>query len=175
MIAQLGIQAALVSTGLVLPRLTALFWRSLKRIDECAIIAQKEVSLLRAILIFAPLSVSMVERVASSLKRMNLETGAQVIRQGDVGDSFYIISDGEIEITVDGGATRTLRAGDYFGEIALLRDVPRAGTATARSEVTLVALEGDDFVSAVTGHPESVEAADALIWRPSLSARPRIA
>jgi CRP-like cAMP-binding protein len=102
---------------------------------------------------FAPLSSLMVERLASSLKRMNLETGAQVFRQGDVGDSFYIISDGEIETTVDGGATRTLRAGDYFGEIVLLRDVPRAGTATARSEVTPFALEGDDFVSVVTGTP----------------------
>jgi hypothetical protein len=175
MITQLGVQGALVSTGLVLPGLTALFWRSLKRIDERAIIARKEVSLLRAIPMFAPLSLLMVERVASSLRRMNLETGAQVFRQGDVGDRFYIISDGEIEITVDGGAARTLRAGDYFGEIALLRDVPRTGTATARSEVTLFALEGEDFVSAVTGHPESVEAADAVIGARLSRLAPRIA
>jgi hypothetical protein len=174
-VALFGVQGALVSTGLVLPVLTALFWRSLKRIDAGAGFAQRQVTLLRAIPMFAPLSLLMVERLASSLTRMNFQTGTEVFRQGDVGDSFYIISDGQVEIRVDGRIAGRLRAGDYFGEIALLRDVRRTGTAITRSEVTLFALNGIEFVAAVTGHPESADAANAVIGARLSRLAPRVA
>jgi hypothetical protein len=174
-VALFGVQGALVSTGLALPVLTALFWRSLKRKDAGAVFAQRQVTLLRAIPMFAPLSLLMVERLASSLTRMNFQTGTEVFRQGDVGDSFYIISDGQVEIRVDGRIAGRLRAGDYFGEIALLRDVRRTGTAITRSEVTLFALNGIEFVAAVTGHPESADAANAVIGAHLSRLAPRVA
>ena len=75
----------------------------------------------------------------------------------------YIVAEGEVDVSVDGRAAATLGPGEHFGEIALLRDVPRTATVTARSDSSLLALDRDEFVSAVTGHPASREAADAVV------------
>jgi CRP-like cAMP-binding protein len=136
-------------------RQTALCWRGLKRLDADAIVSELRLALLRAVRMFAPLSLLMVERLATSLKWMDFVTGDEVFHQGDVGDNFYIIAEGEVEITVKGRTVGKLGPGDYFGEIALIRDVPRTESATARSEATLVALGRDKFVAAVTGVPKA--------------------
>ena len=98
----------------------------------------------------------------------------QIIGQGEHGDRFYIVVAGEVEVRVDGKPSGTLQARDYFGEIALLRDVPRTATVTALT-VDLLALERDEFISAVTGHPESAEAAHAAIANRLASMRPDVA
>ncbi len=101
--------------------------------------------------------------------------GRQIIGQGEHGDRFYIVVAGEVEVRVDGQPSGTLHARDYFGEIALLRDVPRTATVTALTDVDLLALERDEFISAVTGHPESAEAAHAAIANRLASMRPDVA
>ena len=73
--------------------------------------------------------------------------GEAIVREGEVGDRFYVIESGEVEIL-----GRTFGPGESFGEIALLRDVPRTATVTAVTDVALVTLERDIFVAAVTGH-----------------------
>ena len=85
-----------------------------------------------------------------------------IIRTGEEGTRFYLIEEGELEADAGHGPV-VLEAGDGFGEIALLRDVPRTATVTARTPVRLLALERSDFLGAVTQDPLSTGAADALI------------
>ncbi len=66
-------------------------------------------------------------------------------------------------MTVDGAPTGELGPGDSFGEIALLRDVPRTATVTAETDGRLLALGREEFLDAVTGHPPSARAADAVV------------
>jgi MFS family permease len=158
-----GIETALIVSGLFLPVLAALTWRRLLAIDARAVLPERRLALLRAIPIFGPLPVTTVEHLARSLRESGAEAGAQVIRQGDPGDDFYVIGSGEADVLVDGALTRTLGPGDYFGEIALLRDVPRTATVRARSVLELFALDRDEFIAGVTGHADSLSAADAVI------------
>jgi MFS family permease len=163
LIAALGERGALLATGALLPVLAALYWRRLAAIDKEAPPATRELALLRAIPLFAPLPVPTIEHLARSLAPVRVEAGQAVLRQGEAGDRFFVIGSGRAAITADGRSLRTLEAGDHFGEIALLRDVPRTASVTAQTELELYALERDEFVAAVTGHSASAEAADAVI------------
>jgi CRP-like cAMP-binding protein len=100
---------------------------------------------------FAPLPIATKERVAASLITVAVSAGEPVITAGATGDRFYIVGSGILHIDAD-GRRGTARRGDYFGEIALLRDVPRTATVTAAEDSVLYALERDDFLAAVTGH-----------------------
>ena len=86
-----------------------------------------------------------------------------MIREGEAGDRFYLIEQGTVEVSIDGERVRTEGPGEGFGEIALVRDIPRTATVRARGPVRLLSLERDVFVSAVTGHPASAAAADAVV------------
>jgi CRP-like cAMP-binding protein len=89
--------------------------------------------------------------------------GTEIIRAGEPGDRFYIVESGEVEILPEANDPSLHGPGAYFGEIALLRDVPRTATVRARSDVALLALARDDFLAAVNGDPESRQAADMVV------------
>jgi predicted MFS family arabinose efflux permease len=157
-----GIRWSLVATGMFLPTLAALTWRSLVRIDAESH-APEHLALLERIDIFAPLPAPLLERLASQLEPVAVPAGTIVIRQGDRGDRFYVVESGRLDVDIDGAHTRELEPGDSFGEIALLRDVPRTATVIARSDARLWSLGRDEFLDAVTGHPPSARAADAVV------------
>jgi len=94
---------------------------------------------------------------------VQVAAGEAVFRQGDPGDRFYVIAEGEVMVAPVGRPAVALGRGDSFGEIALLRDVPRTATVIARTDAVLLALERDVFIAAVTGHAPTAAAADAVI------------
>jgi len=159
----LGIDAALVVTGSLLPVLVLLCAPSLRRLD--AEHGPQELALLRGVPMFAPLGPASLELLASELERMRIARGDEVIRQGDHGDRFYVIESGEVEVFEDGILARREGPGDFFGEIALIRDLPRTATVKAVTDLDLVTLKRDPFIAAVTGHAPSAEAADTVIGR----------
>jgi hypothetical protein len=163
LISLFGVRWALVATGLLLPALALVSWARLRKIDELTVVPERELELLRSLPLFAPLPPTTLEHLARSLVRVPAAAGTEVMRQGDVGDRFYLVDKGDMDVSIDGEVVSTLGPGDHFGEIALLRDVPRTATVTARSDASLLALERDEFVSAVSGHPVSREAADAVV------------
>ncbi len=163
LVSSLGIRGALVTSGVVLPLLAALLWGRLVKLDAGYSATDEAVELLRSVPLFAPLDLPTLERLARALKPRHAPAGEVIIRQGDEGDRYYAIAQGEVEVSVDGQWVRTLHAGEGFGEIALLREVPRTSTVLAKGEVTLWALEREQFLDAVGGNPSSRRAADALI------------
>jgi hypothetical protein len=162
LLAILGERATLAAAGAFLPLIFLLASRRLVEIDAASVIPEAQLTLLRSLPLFAPLSAPVMERLASRLVPIEVLAGTAIIRQGDPGDRFYIVTEGEVAVSKDGRPVATLEQGDFFGEIALLHDVPRTATVTARTNVRLYALERDDFLEAVTGHPLSKEAADTV-------------
>ena len=86
---------------------------------------------------------------------LEAEAGQELITQGDPGDRFYLIDEGEVEVLEDGISKRNRSEGDGFGEIALLRDVPRTATVRATRRTRLLALEREQFIDTVVGHTRS--------------------
>ncbi len=163
LLALLGERATFVVAGAFLPVLFLLARRRLVEVDAAGTVPEAQLDLLRSLPIFAPLSAPTVELLASRLIPLGATAGTLIVRQGDPGDRFYIIADGEVAVSKDGREVASLRRGEFFGEIALLRDVPRNATVTARTSVQLYALERDNFLEAVTGHPQSAEAAETVV------------
>ena len=123
----------------------------------------QELRILTGVPIFAPLPGTAIEHIAGRLVPLRIEPGTVIVREGDAGDRFYVIVEGEVEVTAEGKPVSTLAPGGYFGEIALLKDVPRTATVTAKTPLVLYALEREDFLSTVTGHAPSAKAAESVI------------
>ena len=149
-VAAVGPRVALILVGSILPVLTIAVYRRLVEIDQ-TVAPAPELDLLEEVPMFSPLSIAAKERMAASLVRVFVPSGEVVIRAGDAGDRFYIVDDGEFDIDA-GGSHSTAHRADYFGEIALLRDVPRTASVAAAVDSHLFALQRDDFLAAVTGH-----------------------
>ncbi len=156
----IGPRPAFVVVGSILPLLALVTYRRLAAIDR-AVAPAAELELVERVPMFAPLSMAAKERVAAKLAPLAVHAGEIVIQTGETGDRFYIIGDGEVLVDA-AGVSSTLRHPDCFGEIALLRSVPRTATVTALIDTHLFALQRDDFLAVVTGHDSVHAAADAV-------------
>jgi uncharacterized protein YhbP (UPF0306 family) len=99
--------------------------------------------------VFQDLPQEEIETVAARLHTLQVGPGEIIVRQGAPADKFFIIVDGEVEVVHEqDGETRrlaTLTAGQFFGEMAILRDTPRMATVRAVGSATLFAMERDSF------------------------------
>ena len=136
------------------------------RVDRAAVAPAKAVALLRELPIFAPLPALSLERLAMQLRPLSVAAGVEVITQGDVGDRYYILGERRRpRSSSTGGVVNELDPGEGFGEIALLRDVPRTATVRTTEPCEVFALERDTFLDAVSSTRRSFAAADEAVNR----------
>lgn len=162
LIETLGIRVALAVLGGAVSGIVLLALAGLRRIDVTSL-APAGLELVRGISIFAALPEPILERLARALEPVEATAGDVVIREGDEGDLFYAVAEGTVVVSKEGRWVAELGPGDYFGEIALLKDVPRTATVTAETDVKLYALERDVFIPAVTGHHDVQEVAETAM------------
>jgi len=125
--------------------------------------ARDRVELLRRSPIFAPLSDTVLEHVAAQLIPFSASANETIIREGDSGELFYFVGDGELAVTVEGFHVTTLGVSDSLGEIALLGDGLRTATIVATEPVELYALTREDFLAAVGSSDASARAAESMM------------
>ncbi len=164
LIGWLGLEGALIVTGAALVGLVLVCWPSVAKIDARAVAPEvEELRVLTSVPIFAPLPGMTLEHLAGRLVPLRLDPDTVIVREGDAGDRFYIVAEGVVEVSEYGRPISELDAGGYFGEIALIRDVARTATVTAKTPVVLYALDREDFLAAVTSHEPSAEAAEEVV------------
>jgi MFS family permease len=158
-----GLRWSLVLAGSLLPVAALLARPGLRRIDDAseppsqALIAMTAVELLR------PLSPTTLEKLAARSVVPTVPRGEVIVRQGDPADRFYVIVNGDVEVSVDGTPVRVSSAGECFGETGLMRRLPRNATVRALTDVRVVAIEGQAFVDAVTGNSDAFSATARVI------------
>jgi hypothetical protein len=156
-------RGTLALLGLGLTGLTIAHARRFARIDRTMPHPGQEVDLLRGLPMFAPLPLAVIELLSTELRPQQFAPGSVVMREGDPGGEFHVIASGSASVTVGGTPRPALGPGDCFGEIALLRDVPRTATIIATEPLHTLALPRDEFLAAVTASAKSGVAAESLV------------
>ena len=158
-----GARGALITTGLLLVAIVALSVPSLTIIDHRISEPGPDLALLRQVSFFAPLPFALVEHLASELRSATYEPGDVIIQDGQPGERFYMIAAGRARVCKDGKELRQMGTGESFGEIALLRQVPRTATVIALTSLQARTLTREEFLAAVTGNAASAEGADEVV------------
>ena len=158
-----GARGTLIATGMLLVVAAVGFLPRLTAIDSRIAAPGPNLALLRQVSFLRPLPFAIVEHLASELQPATYEPGDVIIREGEPGERFYIIAEGRTRATRDGKQLREMGPGESFGEIALLRRIPRSATVTALSRVEAGFLGREEFLAAVTGSPESVGGAEEVV------------
>ena len=125
--------------------------------------SQPSIEILQRVPLFADLERRDLTQIASSFKAREYAAGDTLATEGEGGVGFFLIESGEATVSVRGREIARLKAGDSFGEVALIDDGARTATVTAAPDVALLAVGREEFIAAVTGHAESAAAADAIV------------
>jgi hypothetical protein len=157
-----GITAATVGVGAVLPVVALLGGRRTWHLDDGTVRPVVEIRLLRSLEHFRPLPSPQLERLAAAAQRLEAAAGTAIVRQGDNGAEFFVLASGEAEVLVDGRAVNHLQAGAAFGEVAVLRSVPRTATVVATTPTEVYRIDGTALLPVLSGHTASWSSADRV-------------
>ncbi|MBU6337720.1 MAG: DUF1298 domain-containing protein [Acidobacteria bacterium] len=119
--------------------------------------------LVRRVPIFAPLDDDVQEDLAARMEERKVKAGETLVTQGESGDEFFLIVEGEFDAQVDGKSVRAMGPGESFGEIAMLRDTERTATVEATQDGVVMVLGRDSFMEGVAADPASMVVAEAII------------
>jgi hypothetical protein len=155
LLAVFDLDVALVGVGVLLVVIAAACWRPLSVADANSEVPVVEMTQLARTSVFASLPPGMLEPVARAAERVDVVAGTEVVTQGEPGDEFYAVIEGEFDVAVSGEHIRTLNSGEFFGEVALLTGGPRTATVTAIRPGVLLAIERGPFLVALSGHEAS--------------------
>lgn len=158
----LSLRASLAVVGLGVVALALPCLPRMRRLDA-RLGAPAGLQLLTNIPMFLPLAPATLDGLARKLVRVVVPAAGVALTEGDESDRFFVIESGLVEVTHDGVVLRREGPGDFFGEIGLLRDVPRTATVTAVEDTVLLALDRVDFLAAVTGQSAAFRAADDVV------------
>ncbi len=147
----LGIRWALTIAGLPLPAVVLVGRKLLHRLDDTAGERTHILALLHGVPFLETLDMASLESLAGRVVQLSVPAGSDIVRQGEDGDRFYVVKSGSADVIVDGFCVGSVTGGGYFGERALLRNVPRMATVRSREPMDLLVLPQADFVTALTG------------------------
>ena len=175
LISGLGLDAALLVLAFVPTAMGLLGFPRLLAIDRetaaTAAALAPRVALLEQLGIFTGASRPVLERLAGSATDMQAPAGTSIVREGEPADALYVLSDGQVEVTARGELggpprhKRTMAAPAYFGEIGVLRQIPRTATVTALTDCRCERIAGQDFLDALVTAPASTSLTESVSGR----------
>jgi CRP-like cAMP-binding protein len=117
----------------------------------------KKAELIASAPLFAGCSKKELQLVASLADEIDLPAGKELTRQGAPGREFFVLLEGEVEVVRDGERLKTMSGGDFFGELALISEIPRTATVTATTPVRTLVVHSRDFRRLLRDEPEVAE------------------
>lgn len=147
----LGPRTILVVGVAVAPLVATCCWGALLRLDRDLDVHEERLKLVVRVPWLRATSLAEQDRVAALLEEEAVPAGDVIVYQGEVGARFYILRYGAVRVLVDGHEVSRLGSGDWFGEVALLRDIPRTATVQATADTALLSLSDEDFHRALEG------------------------
>ncbi len=157
----LGERGALVAVGLLAPVVCVLLWYQTTKVDRSISVRTDVIGVLRGVPMLRPLPVNAIEQLAQHAEHAEVGAGTTVFAAGSVGDRFYVVESGSVDILDGDRLVRTMGPGEGFGEIALLGQTTRTMTVRAHEDTTLLGISASDFLPAVTGISEARAAAES--------------
>jgi CRP-like cAMP-binding protein len=125
-----------------------------------------KVKLIEKVPLFSKLSRKGLEDVAHLADEIDLPAGKVMAKEGDRGREFFVLLEGEAEVTKGAESVNRMGSGDFFGEIALVTHMPRTASVTAIGEVRVLVITERDFTGLLKRSPEiSRGIAEALAER----------
>jgi MFS family permease len=155
-----GAAGAVAATGALLPVTGTLSWRWLRRLDAMSDPPGPHLARLRATPTLRLAAIPQLERLSRDATELAVPAGATVVTEGEPGDLFYVLLDGEVVVTRHGAEVRRLGPGSSFGEIALLHHSPRTATVRAVTDTRLVTVRRIDFLRTIRSGLGSAGAAE---------------